>query len=338
MNMAIFDLVQEYARGSDHPDLIVYRRDLEGKNPLHSVPFSGQAWLNRMAYYCRAGNFFDSRILEVGCGFGWDAVAISKIGNNRVTASDILPSMIDGVRDCLAAMKRKGKSIEIEPLVADICDNNLPPESFDGIYSSEAVEHVHDLSAMFKECYRLLRPGKRLLIANDSNRWNARLREDAMKMWAERDTSHAHVDWLKTEIRPVEHQNAKPYAVMREEMIRGAVTPLAEPDVKKLVFATAGMVRQEIENATRTYVATGELPIRPEFSWCRNPETGEYAERLLDPFELQDMLNSAGFVTTLGHAFTKLPFNYMNFIHSRMLSKAIFGKRRLFLLCAEKPA
>lgn len=338
MNNDVFDLIEEYAQGSDHPDLKIYRRDLEDANPLHKDRFDRRAWVQRRAYYCRAGHFQKSRILEVGCGFGWDAVAISVLGDNQVVASDILPSMIAGVEECLAAMRKKGKTINIEPKVVDICNNDLPSESFDGIYSSEAIEHVHDLDEMFDQCYRLLKPGKRLLIANDSNRLNPQFREDMFKMWAERDTSWRHAEWLKTEIRPIEHQNARPYAVMRAEFVKRAAPDIEEADLNRLTQATAGMIGPEIERATFAYRQSGTLPTPPTYSWCRNPETGEYAERLLDPFELKAMLDRRGFKTTVGHGFSKFPLTLLNDFHSHALSAQVFKWRRLFILCAEKIA
>jgi hypothetical protein len=33
----------------------------------------------------------NSRLLDVGYGFGWDAVAISLLGNNEIIANDVLP-------------------------------------------------------------------------------------------------------------------------------------------------------------------------------------------------------------------------------------------------------
>jgi ubiquinone/menaquinone biosynthesis C-methylase UbiE len=223
----VWALVTEYSQGSNNPDLIVYRRDLEGKNPLIAAT-DPRRWQTAREYVCKKGNFYNARILDVGCGFGWDAVALSLIGNNQVVASDILPSMIDGVRDCIDTMKQKGRQINVEPLVADICKTGLPSESFDGIVSFEAIEHVHSLEAMFNECCRLLKPGKRLLIMNDSNRYNTAFREAIFKMWKERDTSWDHTEWLKTEIRPIEHKDAKPYAAMREVYVKRAAPVLDE--------------------------------------------------------------------------------------------------------------
>src|ERR1700683_5630507 len=54
---AIFDIVEEYSRGSDHPDLRAYRRDLEGTNPIHAAPVDKVRWVRAREFYCRAGRF-----------------------------------------------------------------------------------------------------------------------------------------------------------------------------------------------------------------------------------------------------------------------------------------
>ena len=324
-------IVTDYTHGSEHPDLVVYRRDFDTK-------FDFDRWFTGIQNTCGLGNFAGKRILEVGCGFGWDAVGISLAGDNHVVATDILPSMIAGTDECLETMRRKGQPLDVEAMQGDICSLDFPDRSFDGIYSSEAVEHVHDLDAMFRRCFQLLKPGGRMVIINDSNRFNSEFREDTFKMWKERDESWEHAKWLKAEIRPVEHKDARPYAAMREDIVREAQPPLGDDDVAKVVAATAGLIRRDIAEATREFMASGVLPTRPTYSWCRNPETGEYAERLLDPFEMVDTIRKQGFRNVrLRHAFTRFPHRLLNGVRFKALSKYLFDKRGQFLIVADRP-
>ena len=81
----------------------------------------------------------------------------------------------------------------------------------------------------------------------------------------------------------------------------------------------------------------GELPKRPAFSWCRNPETGEYAERLLDPFEMADMIRAAGFVRVrIRHGFNRFPFRGLNVIQFRRLNEFLFDRKAIFIVLADK--
>ncbi|MEP6785169.1 MAG: class I SAM-dependent methyltransferase [Sphingomonadales bacterium] len=324
-------LVRRYINASNHPDLVIYRRDFDEK-------FDHEAWARVLRKRCELGGFFGKELLEVGCGFGWDAVGLALIGNNRVTATDVLPSMIEGVNECLQVMATEGIELSVEPQVGDICSLNLPEDSFDGIFTSEAVEHVHDLALMFSNCFRMLRTGGRLLIVNDSNCFNSAFRESTFEMWKERDESWDHAHWLEAEVRPIEHKGAKPYAAMRELIIKEAAPTLSGLDIDRLIAATAGMIRPEICNAVAHYQENASLPERPRFSWCRNPETGEYAERLLDPFEMREMLRSAGFHNVkLRHGFNRFPHRLLNNVEFRPLNEFLFDRRGLFILTADKP-
>jgi ubiquinone/menaquinone biosynthesis C-methylase UbiE len=323
-------IVRDYLNGSEHPDLVVYRRDF-------GRLFDHNHWLGEVRKFCQLGSFYNKDLLEVGCGFGWDAVGLSLVGGNRVTATDVLPSMIDGATQCLENMENKGRKLDVKPMVADICTLDLPDASFDGIFSSEAIEHVHDLQGMFKNCYRMLKPGGRLLIVNDSNQYNSTFREDTLEMWKERDQSWDHANWLRDEVRPVEHKNAKPYAAMRAEIIAKAAPQLSTDDQARLAAATAGMVALEIEQACHDFQARGSLPTPPKFAWCRNPETGEYAERLLDPFELKQWLSEAGFPSVrMRHGFNRFPFTLVDGIEFRPLNEFLFDRKAKFFLIAEK--
>lgn len=324
-------ILKEYVQGSDHPDLQVYRRDLADDEFLN-------VWLWRARQYCDLGNFYGKRVLEVGCGFGWDAAGLALIGNNEIVACDILPSMVDGMSQCLEAMKAKNKPLPVTPLQGDICTLDLPDASFDGIFSTEAIEHVHDLGQMFDACHRLLRPGGTAVIANDSNRYNAAARNHSWEGWTERDESWDHVEWLKSEVRPVEHAAAEPYGVMREKTIRATAPDLDDSSVARLRAATAGMIHNEIGPAVEQFKRDGSLPTRDEFGWCRNPETGEYSERLLDPFELRNMLQARGFKVQLRHLFRKMPLAVFNGVQFKPLNIRLFALRPQFVLVARKIA
>ena len=325
------DVLNEYVQGSEHPDICVYRRDVMDAPTL-------DAWKWRLKHFCDLGDFYNKRVLEVGAGFGWDAVGLALVGDNDVVAMDILPSMIDGMSQCLATMAAKGRPISVTPMQGDICSLDLPDGSFDGIFSTEAIEHVHDLQQMFDNCFRLLRTGGKAVIVNDSNKYNESARRHSWDAWKERDESWDHVNWLKTEVRPVEHKEARPYGVAREDMIRSADPDLDEATVTTLRAATAGMIKPEIDEAVFRFKRDGSLPEPDPYSWCRNPETGEYSERLLDPFQLRTMLENSGFRTELRHLFRKAPYRFFNSIRFRPLNERLFAVRPHFVLVATKTA
>src|SRR5438445_12626965 len=114
---------------------------------------------------------------------------------------------------------------------------------------------------------------------------------------------------------------------MGEELIGAAGPGLEVSAVAALRQSTAGMIRPEIEAAVERFRRDASLPVRDEFGWCRNPETGEYSERLLDPFELRDMLEERGFKVKLRHLFRKMPLRLLNALRFRPLNERLVALR-----------
>jgi ubiquinone/menaquinone biosynthesis C-methylase UbiE len=331
----IVSVIRRLAKASDHPDQVVYSKSFFD---LSGFDTDGGRWfLGYMKQVMAAGQYQGKELLEMGCGFGWDAATMVMMGARAVTATDILPSMIDGLTESFANMARGGVKLNVKGMVADACKLPFADNSFDGAYSMEAIEHVHDLDLMFDEVKRVLRPGGRFVIVNDSNALNTDFREATFKMWVERDESHEHAEGLK-KVRPVEHANAEPYAVMRERIVRQANSKLTDTDVSEIVKATAGLTRLEIEPLAKTYGVTTVLPQRPTFKWCRNPETGEYAERLLNPFELAEMMRKRGFKASVGHGFQRFPHRLLNNVQFEPLNRFLYDKRPQFMVVAQKQA
>jgi SAM-dependent methyltransferase len=298
----IISFCEQYMHGSDHPDQIGYRKQAAQRDFLDKKLF-----LERQKILLDLGDFRGKRILDVGCGFGWYAFVFSLLGNNSVIGLDILPGMIEGMNESIATMKAKGVVFDTKGICGDICQAPLDPHSFDAIYSIEAIEHVHDLDAMFARCWELLKPGGKLILVNDNNIYHHETREEIIAMWQEREHSWDWVEKLKN-WRPVEHANAKPFAVMREEIVRAANQQLDDNSVTTIVAETAGLLNGEIEDIARCYKPGFQFPALNQYDRCRNPETGEYAERLLDPFHLAGMLRKKGFgKTQVRHYFRRFP-------------------------------
>lgn len=326
----ILQAVHTYMFGSNNPDLIGYRtqsltRDLANK----------KIYMWTMRRLCRLGNLKGKKVLDVGCGFGWQALTVSMIGNNSVVANDILPSMIAGVKDCIASLRAKGVDFDVEPLLGDICELDLPEGSFDAIYTIEAVEHVHDLGRMFDSCARYLKPGGSLIIVNDSNVLDRSVKSDTEKMWRQRENSWEWASYLQS-IRPIEHGDARPFSVMRREIIKAVRPSLDEAAVDAIVKATAGLLKDDIEKLTFNYQPGCQLPTIPTLDWCRNPLTGEFAERLLNPFEMAEMLRARNFSVKVLHGFRRMPLRFLNGIQFRPLNLLLFNVRPLFIVLGKK--
>ncbi|MCH8806562.1 MAG: methyltransferase domain-containing protein [Planctomycetes bacterium] len=323
--------VAEYIRGTDNPDLREYGGALLRQLDVGSA----DRFLWFIQHVLRLGAMYGARVLDVGCGFGWQALAISMLGGNHVIANDIRESMTLPLQERVEAVRRLGASVLVESLTGDICTIDMPAASFDAIFCNQTLEHVHNLDSMFRVCVHVLKPKGRCVIVNDNNVLNAKGLRAIQKMWKERDRSQAYIDTLKQQ-RPIENCNIKPYAVMREEIVRNSNPLLSDNDVTIIVDATAGLLAPEIRSVAQSYGVGIELPTPPEFAWCRNPVTGEYCERQFDPFVVKQLMESCGFRTQLFHAFRRCPLNLLNRIALRPLNRWLFNVRSIFVLVGRK--
>lgn len=108
-----------------------------------------------------------SRVLDVGCGGGQHAVQIAKQRPDlHVIGIDLSSTMVRRSR-ALAARAKVGPRAQFD--LGDALDLKFGADSFDAVYCAGPLKQVEDKSRVLRECYRVLRPGGRLL-AMDVNR------------------------------------------------------------------------------------------------------------------------------------------------------------------------
>ena len=103
-----------------------------------------------------------SRVLDIGCGTGLDAVRMARAGH-AVTATDWSQRMIERTRQRAAA-----EQVQVHALALGAHELGQLSESgeFDGAYSNlGALNCVPDLNAVAQQCARLLRPSGMLVFA-----------------------------------------------------------------------------------------------------------------------------------------------------------------------------
>ena len=105
-----------------------------------------------------------SRILEVGCGLGDDAVALARrvAPGGSVVAVDGSQAMVD------AARKRHGDIAGLSFDIADAAQLPYGDATFDGCRIDRVLQHMVDPAAAIREMVRVLRPGG-VLVAFDND-------------------------------------------------------------------------------------------------------------------------------------------------------------------------
>ena len=99
------------------------------------------------------------RILNLGCGSGAAADYFASRRNIDITC--VTNSAVQG-DICRSKFEKYGGRLRV--MVADFDGLSLPDGSFDAIYAFESIGYSKDVDAWLARCWRMLRPGGRLLI------------------------------------------------------------------------------------------------------------------------------------------------------------------------------
>jgi ubiquinone/menaquinone biosynthesis C-methylase UbiE len=104
----------------------------------------------------------DRRLLDVGCGGGQAAIRMKdRYPHLNLTGIDLSEWMIEGARK---RARNKGYDIRFE--VADVLALPFQDASFNVVYSFGSAKHWPDPLKGFGECWRVLKPGGELLVAD----------------------------------------------------------------------------------------------------------------------------------------------------------------------------
>jgi len=96
------------------------------------------------------------RVLDIACGEGYGAAALSRAGARTVVGIDVLPDVCDHARRKYGLDARAGDAQAIP----------LPDRSIDRVVSFETIEHVDAPAVFVRECARVLVPDGMLIVSS----------------------------------------------------------------------------------------------------------------------------------------------------------------------------
>jgi SAM-dependent methyltransferase len=119
------------------------------------------------------------RLLDLGCGSGAAADYLA----SRCTV-DVMCVTNSPVQGDICRSKFEKFDGRVRVMVADFDDLNLADGSFDAIYALESIGYSKDIDAWLSRCWRMLRPGGRLLIRSPGSLDFCRREEDYQSVTA----------------------------------------------------------------------------------------------------------------------------------------------------------
>ncbi|MBV8877906.1 MAG: methyltransferase domain-containing protein [Gammaproteobacteria bacterium] len=103
-------------------------------------------------------------VLDIGCGLGAvDELLIRQHGAQSVLGVDVDPALLGSMAQ---RIERAGLADRVSTLQVQPGPLPLPDDSFDVVFSKDAIVQIPDKAAVFADALRVLRPGGHLIVSD----------------------------------------------------------------------------------------------------------------------------------------------------------------------------
>jgi len=157
----------------------------------HEIKSHGEALLNLNKVLAQKSGVKDGDIiLDAGCGHGGSSVWLAENYNVKVTGITLVPHQVIKARN---AARKRALDHRISFSEQDYSNTNFKDESFTLIWACESMCHAKDKLDFYREAYRLLKPGGRLICADyfrtqrPLNKEGEKLLHDWLDGWSIKD-------------------------------------------------------------------------------------------------------------------------------------------------------
>jgi len=224
----------------------------------------------------------DAVLIDYGAGSGLAYFAAKRLGIGRVIYCDIFEQSCQDAKRIADAL-----GIDLEAFICgDLADVNrcLTQRGLhaSGLISHNVIEHVYDMDKLFRNIGELANRSVFVWLSTAANPFR---RKTAAEL-----SCHALRVENETREAAVGHKqrNAlQAYKDIRRDIIREARTELDQDTVDVLAERTRGLNQTDIRDFLKNFHEGDTIDIVPSHptNTC-DPLTGNWAERMMDPFEL----------------------------------------------------
>jgi hypothetical protein len=236
------------------------------------------------------GDLGSAGIVDYGGGNGLLAMLAREAGFAVVVYTDIDKQSAADAQVLAEAVGLRADHYVVGDL--DTVASFLRTASIDcqALCSYDVIEHVYDIDAFLRGMRSVSTGALRVVHGSGANASNPRLRRRLMSAQKQVESEDRRPEWGH---KPRDATSA--YAKIRRDMIAAISKDLSPESVATLASRTRGMAQPDIEQAVRRFLAAGDLPAAPDHptNTC-DPYTGNWAEHLMDPYELARTLSSVG--------------------------------------------
>ncbi len=243
-------------------------------------------YLELCQYLFRVTKARDSAVLDLGCGFGLMATIFGLYGSREVVGYDMNTEKIEIFRRLLLYVD--SQTNYVKPVPGDSSKIEYPDEYFDVVIANETFSHIRETEKSIKEVHRVLKVGGKFLLRDGNNSLFIPGRIGRRRFWKKIERGPVDPSWFRSTDIPL------PYFEVRQKMILKEFPQMDSEKLKLLSKKSAGMFGVEILQAVRDFKETGKISKRPKFRY-RNPITGEFPEKEINPFSFKKILERLEF-------------------------------------------
>jgi len=276
----------------------------------YSNPKKFDGYLNLCKYLFQVTKSKDASVLDLGCGFGLMATVFGLYGSREVVGYDLNDEKMGCFKKILLHLNPEIKNVK--PVLGDSSKIGYPDEYFDVVVANETFSHIREMRGSFTEVHRVLKIGGRFLLRDGNNSLFLLGRIRRRRFWRRIEQGPVDPSWFRSTDIPL------PYFEVRKKMIHEKFPKMGLEKVNFLSRATSGMFGDEIYEALYEFERCGAIFERPKFRY-RNPVTGEFPEKELNPFTLKSMLEQTGFEVS-----------FVPYFYSASMSDIEMTMKRLF--------
>jgi SAM-dependent methyltransferase len=230
-------------------------------------------------------------LVDYGAGSGSICLLAKALGVTEVVYSDIYDlSCRDAKKlgDALGCPADQYLHGDLESVSGYLASKDL---KCDVLVSNACIEHIYNIDDFFCQMQRLPCNKLGFWLGTGANPLRKKSRRDLSAVATKLEYEDRENTWGH-KVR----DSLESYLNLRKNIIRNFAAKLKPEEVEALGKKTRGLRQEDIEICLSKYLATGEMPPDPEHptNTC-DPHTGNWAERLMDPFELREKLFALGF-------------------------------------------
>jgi 2-polyprenyl-3-methyl-5-hydroxy-6-metoxy-1,4-benzoquinol methylase len=268
-------------------------------------------------------------IVDYGAGTGVLAMLAKEVGFGKVIYNDIYDiSCLDA--ETIAKHVNVSADFYVCGDIAALRQYTIQNQlNCDIIISRNVIEHIYNLDEFFSELSLFPNKHLALFFATTANIKNPLTVWYTQRIQRKLEFKGMKNKWGK------DRDTSIPFLLIRKEIIQQAFTDLNINQIETLAIATRGLIKPEIIQFVQAYIKTGIVG-KSNVKGCNtcDPNTGNWAEHLVEVKEYQNLFNKHGFTFNLANGFYNTHYRrqWLNLI-TPIVNQCIkmFGKHGIYL-------